>query len=311
VRTLICGSIAFDSIMVFQGRFKDHILPDRVHMLSVSFLVPELRREFGGTAGNIAYSLKQLGGDPLPMGTVGDDAGPYLERFDALGIDRSQVRQIAGTYTAQAFITTDLDDNQIAAFHPGAMSHSHVNPIPSGEAIGLAIIAPDGRDGMLQHARELAERGIPFVFDPGQGLPMFDGQELSWFIERAAYVAVNEYESQLLVERTGVSLEDLARRVRALIVTRGAQGSTLFEGGKTHDVPAVAARATVDPTGCGDAYRAGLLYGLATGMDLLASGRLASVLGALKIEQAGPQNHRADRATVAERFKAAFGHQPF
>jgi adenosine kinase len=311
VRTLICGSIAFDSIMVFKGRFKDHILPDRVHMLSVSFLVPELRREFGGTAGNIAYSLKQLGGDPLPMGTVGDDAGPYLERFDALGIDRSQVRQIAGTYTAQAFITTDLDDNQIAAFHPGAMSHSHVNPIPSGEAIGLAIIAPDGRDGMLQHARELAERGIPFVFDPGQGLPMFDGQELSWFIERAAYVAVNEYESQLLVERTGVSLEDLARRVRALIVTRGAQGSTLFEGGKRHDVPAVAARATVDPTGCGDAYRAGLLYGLATGMDLLASGRLASVLGALKIEQAGPQNHRADRATVAERFKAAFGHQPF
>jgi adenosine kinase len=311
VRTLICGSIAFDSIMVFKGRFRDHILPDRVHMLSVSFLVPELRREFGGTAGNIAYSLKQLGGDPLPMGTVGDDAGPYLERFDALGIDRSQVRQIAGTYTAQAFITTDLDDNQIAAFHPGAMSHSHVNPIPSGEAIGLAIIAPDGRDGMLQHARELADRGIPFVFDPGQGLPMFDGQELSWFIERAAYVAVNEYESQLLVERTGVSLEDLARRVRALIVTRGAQGSTLFEGGKHHDVPAVAARATVDPTGCGDAYRAGLLYGLATGMDLLASGRLASVLGALKIEQAGPQNHRADRATVAERFKAAFGHQPF
>lgn len=311
MRTLICGSIAFDSIMVFQGRFKDHILPDRVHMLSVSFLVPELRREFGGTAGNIAYSLKQLGGDPLPMGTVGDDAGPYLERFDALGIDRTQVRQIAGTYTAQAFITTDLDDNQIAAFHPGAMSHSHASPIPSGEAIGLAIIAPDGRDGMLRHARELAERGIPFVFDPGQGLPMFDGKELSWFIERAAYVAVNDYESQLLVERTGVPLEDLARRVRALIVTRGAQGSTLFEGEKRHDVPAVAARATVDPTGCGDAYRAGLLYGLGSGMDLLASGRLASVLGALKIEQAGPQNHRADRATVAERYEAAFGHRPF
>ncbi|HUN91204.1 MAG TPA: carbohydrate kinase family protein [Burkholderiaceae bacterium] len=308
---LICGSIAYDSIMVFGGRFKDHILPDQVHMLNVAFLVPELRREFGGCAGNIAYSLKQLGGEPLPMATVGDDAGPYLDRLDALGINRAHVRSVPGSYTAQAFITTDLDDNQITAFHPGAMSQSHLNSIPADPAIRLGIVAPDGRDGMVQHAREFAERGIPFVFDPGQGLPMFNGEELSWFIERADYVAVNDYESRLLVERTGQSVESIATKVRAMIVTRGGQGSRIHERGQVHEIPAAAARATVDPTGCGDAYRGGLLYGLSNGMDLPTAGRLAAVLGALKIEHAGPQNHNADRRIVEARFREAFGYSPW
>jgi adenosine kinase len=309
--TLICGSIAYDSIMVFNGRFKDHILPDQVHILNVAFLVPELRREFGGCAGNISYNLKLLGGLPLPMATVGDDAQPYTARLDALGIDRRHVRQIGGSYTAQAFITTDLDDNQITAFHPGAMTHSHLNAVPGDGSVGLGIVAPDGRDGMLQHAQQFAELGIPFIFDPGQGLPMFNAEELAWFVARAHYVALNDYEARLMTEKTGQDLGTLSKKVKALVVTRGGQGSEIWRDGEMRALPVAPARAVVDPTGCGDAYRAGLLYGLAQGMDWDTTGRLAAVMGALKIEQAGAQNHTADRVQIADRFVEAFGYRPW
>ena len=309
--TLICGSIAYDSIMVFEGRFADHILPDQVHILNVSFLVPALRREFGGCAGNIAYNLKQLGGEPLPMATVGSDAQPYLERLDALGISRRFVRQVDGTYTAQAFITTDLDDNQITAFHPGAMNQSHLNAVPSDGSVRLGIVAPDGRDGMMQHAQQLAERGIPFVFDPGQGLPMFSGEELLWFIQRADYVAVNGYEARLLAEKTGLAIAELAGKVRALITTRGAEGSQIHVAGEVITIPIARARRLVDPTGCGDAYRAGLLYGIEHGLDWEVTGRLAAVMGAIKIEASGGQNHAVDRGTIAQRFAEAFGYRPW
>jgi adenosine kinase len=308
---LVCGSIAYDSIMVFHGRFKDHILPEQVHILNVSFLVPEMRREFGGCAGNIAYNLKLLGGSPLPMATVGDDAQPYLDRLDALGIDRRHVRRVPGTFTAQAFITTDLDDNQITAFHPGAMSHSHLNAVPVDGSIRLGIVAPDGRDGMLQHAQQFADHGIPFVFDPGQGLPMFGADELEWFIERARYVALNDYEARLLVERTGHDLAAIARRVDALVVTHGSRGSEIYVRGDILHVPIAPAREVVDPTGCGDAYRAGLLYGIDHGLDWETTGRLAAVMGAMKIERGGAQNHTGDRGYVAERFFEAFGYRPW
>ena len=266
--TLICGSIAYDSIMVFEGRFADHILPHQVHILNVSFLVPDMRREFGGCAGNIAYNLKMLGGEPLPMATVGSDAQPYLDRLDALGISRRFIRQLEGAYTAQAFITTDLDDNQITAFHPGAMSQSHLNAVPGDGTVRLAIVAPDGRDGMLQHAQQLADHGIPFIFDPGQGMPMFSGEELLWFIQRADYVAVNDYEAKLLAEKTGLTLAELSRKVRALIATRGAEGSEIHVDGEVMAIPVASARKLVDPTGCGDAYRAGLMYGIANRLRL-------------------------------------------
>lgn len=308
---LICGSIAYDSIMVFQGRFKDHILPDQVHILNVAFLVPELRREFGGCAGNIAYNLKLLGGAPLPMATVGDDAQPYLSRLDALGIDRRHVRHVPSTFTAQAFITTDLDDNQITAFHPGAMTHSHLSAVPSDGSISLGIIAPDGRDGMLQHAQQFAEHGVPFIFDPGQGLPMFGADELTWFIERAHYMALNDYEAQLMMEKTSQDLATLSKKVKALIVTRGGKGSELWRNGEETTIPIATARQVVDPTGCGDAYRAGLLYGLGEGLDWETTARLAAVMGALKIEQAGAQNHTADRSQIGDRFAEAFGYRPW
>jgi adenosine kinase len=308
---LICGSIAYDSIMVFKGRFAEHILPHQVHILNVSFLVPEMRREFGGCAGNIAYSLKLLGGEPLPMATVGSDAQPYLERLDSLGISRRFVRQVDNTFTAQAFITTDLDDNQITAFHPGAMNHSHLNAVPGDGSVRLAIVAPDGRDGMLQHAQQLSVHGIPFVFDPGQGLPMFSGEDLLWFIQRADYVAVNGYEGRLLSEKTGLSLPELARKVRALVATRGADGSLIYVKGDVFEIPVAPARRLVDPTGCGDAYRAGLLYGIVHGMDWQVTGRLAAVMGSLKIEHSGGQNHAPDRAAIAQRFHDAFGFRPW
>jgi adenosine kinase len=309
--TLICGSIAYDSIMVFEGRFADHILPHQVHILNVSFLVPEMRREFGGCAGNIAYNLKMLGGEPLPMATVGSDAQPYLDRLDALGISRRFIRQVDGAYTAQAFITTDLDDNQITAFHPGAMSQSHLNAVPGDGTVRLAIVAPDGRDGMLQHAQQLADHGIPFIFDPGQGLPMFSGEELLWFIQRADYVAVNDYEAKLLAEKTGLTLTELSRKVRALIATRGAEGSEIHVDGEVKAIPVASARKLVDPTGCGDAYRAGLMYGIANRFDWEVTGRLAAVMGALKIEHSGGQNHAYDRVAIADRFMEAFGYRPW
>lgn len=304
---LICGSLAFDTIMVFPDRFREHILPDKLHMLNVAFLVPEMRREYGGTAGNIAYNLRGLGGDAQIMATVGDDFGPYRERLQGLGLPTDHVRHVAGTYTAQAFITTDLDDNQITAFHPGAMNFSHQNSVQDARGIKLAVIAPDGRDGMFRHARELADAGIPFLFDPGQGLPMFNGDELMQFIADADYLAVNDYEAQLLQQKTGRNLDSLAREVKALVVTLGGQGSQIHADGRVIDIPPVAPRAVVDPTGCGDAYRAGLLHGITEGMDWETTGRLASLLGSLKIAERGAQNHAVVRSDIEDAFRDAFG----
>jgi adenosine kinase len=307
--TLICGSIAYDTIMVFHDRFKNHILPEHIHILNVAFLVPDMRREFGGCAGNIAYNLKLLGGEPTIMATVGSDSGPYRERLHSLGISQQHVREVPNTYTAQAFITNDLDDNQITAFHPGAMNFSHLNRVADAEGIRLGILSPDGRDGMLQHAREFHEAGIPFIFDPGQGLPMFDGAELLRFLELADYCTVNDYEGKLLSERTGRTLEEIARLVKALIVTRGGEGSTIFAGSTLIELPVVAADEVVDPTGCGDAYRAGLVHGIANGMDWEQTGRLAALMGAIKIAHRGGQNHRPERDEIADRYRAACGHE--
>jgi adenosine kinase len=304
---LICGSIAFDSVMVFQGRFRDHILPDRIHLLNVSFLVPSLRRNYGGCAGNIAYNLALLGGRGAPMATVGHDFAPYGEWLRERSVDLAHVRTVEHEFTAQAFITTDLDDNQITAFHPGAMSHSHVNRVPDGAGVTLGIVAPDGRDGMVQHATQFAEAGIPLLFDPGQGLPMFGGQELLDFIGKSTWIAVNDYEGQMLAERTGLPLRDIARRVRALIVTRGAEGSVIHADGREIVIPAVRPEAIVDPTGCGDAYRAGLIFGLQQGLDWETTGRVASLMGAIKVAHSGTQHHRFTRDEFAARFRTAFG----
>ncbi len=307
MHTLICGSIAYDNIMVFKGRFKDHILPEQLHILNVAFLVPDLRREFGGCAGNIAYNLQLLGGRPLIMATVGDDHQPYAYRLDRLGLAQRHVRHVPETFTAQAFITTDLDDNQITAFHPGAMNHSHLNHVHDASDVRLGIVAPDGREGMLQHAREFHAAGIPFLFDPGQGLPMFDGAELLELVRLADFVAVNDYEGQMLQEKTQLRLDQIAQHVKALVVTLGAKGSLIFTGGEQIEIPCVKADSIVDPTGCGDAYRAGLLYGIANGMEWQHTGRLASLLGALKIEHRGGQNHHFTRDEVAGCFKQNFG----
>jgi len=305
--TLICGSIAYDNIMVFPGHFRDQILPEQIHILNVSFLVPELRRELGGCAGNIAYNLKLLGEDPLVMGTVGEDSLAYFERFERLGIKLDYVRKMPGTLTAQAFITTDLDDNQITAFHPGAMNHSQENRITRALGAKLAIVAPDGKEGMVQHARELAELGVPFMFDPGQGLPMFSGKELLAFVEQASYLAVNDYEGRMLEERTGRKLEDLAPKLKALILTRGAEGSIIYADGLRYDIPCAKAAAVVDPTGCGDAYRAGLLCGIASGFDWQKTGRLASLMGAIKVASRGGQNHSVSRDEINRLFRQNFG----
>ena len=307
MRTLICGSLAFDSIMVFQDHFKHHILPDKIHMLNVSFLVPEMRREFGGCAGNIAYNLKLLGGEPVIMATVGDDFGAYADRLDGLGISREAIRQLPGSYTAQAFITTDLADNQITAFHPGAMNFSHQNDASTARGIGLGIVSPDGRDGMLNHCRQFHAAGIPFVFDPGQGMPLFSGDELLEMVGLADYVTLNDYEAELLQARTGLSLDALAVRVKCLVVTRGEAGSRLYVDGDVIEIAVVAAAQVLDPTGCGDAFRAGLLYGIAQQLDWETTGQLASVMGAIKIEQRGGQNHRPTRGEITGRLKDAFG----
>jgi adenosine kinase len=302
---LICGSLAFDTIMVFPGRFKNEILPDKVHILNVSFLVPQLRREFGGTAGNIAYNLKLLGGDPLPMGTVGKDFDRYTEWLDRHDIRRDFIKVIDEAYTAQAYITTDLDDNQITAFHPGAMNHAHVQSVPA-KGVTIGTVSPDGRDGMIKHARQFAEAGIPFIFDPGQGLPMFNGDDLRAFVEQASYVAVNDYESELLMDRTGWTLKDIAARVDALIVTQGGKGSRIHAQGKLHEIPCAKVDSLTDPTGCGDAFRAGLLYGLMQGMDWDTTGRIASLMGAYNIERPGTQNHRFTLDQFRERFRKEF-----
>jgi len=311
MKTLITGSIAYDTIMVFPDRFRNHLLADQLHILNVCFLTPEMRREYGGTAGNIAYNLKLLGEDPLVMATVGEDIGPYLERLQRLSIGAEHLKRIPGQFTAQAFITTDLDDNQITAFHPGAMNHSHENHITRGLGAKLAIIGPDGKEGMLQHARECAEQGIAFMFDPGQGLPMFSPQELNEFVRLADYVAVNDYEGKLLEERTGRSLEALAREVQALVYTMSAKGSVIIADGKRHEIPCVEAQAVVDPTGCGDAYRAGLLYGISHGWDWPSTGKLGSLMGAIKIASRGAQNHSPTRDEIEARFQRAFGYRPW
>ncbi|TVR60182.1 MAG: carbohydrate kinase family protein [Candidatus Competibacteraceae bacterium] len=306
---LICGSIAFDTIMVFHDRFKNHILPDKVHILNVSFLVPDLRREFGGCAGNIAYNLKLLGGEPTVMATVGADFAPYADWLDRQGIDRRHIKQLNDTYTGQAFITTDQDDNQITAFHPGAMSFSHFNHVGEAADVRVGIVSPDGREGMIQHAAQFAEAGIPFIFDVGQGLPMFGGDDLLRFLDQATYAAFNDYEAQLTAERTGLALERLAERVEALIVTRGGEGSRIYTAGQCIEIPVVAPAAVVDPTGCGDAYRAGLLYGLERGMDWATTGRIAALLGSIKIASPGTQNHRFTVDEFADRFEKAFGYR--
>jgi adenosine kinase len=307
MKTLICGSIAYDSILVFQDSFKNHILPDQIHILNVCFYVPEMRREFGGCAGNIAYNLKLLGGDPLIMATVGDDNAPYMHRLKQLGLDATHVRTVPGSFTAQAFITTDVDDNQITAFHPGAMLQSHQNHITDAQGVGLGIVAPDGRDAMLQHARDFKAAGVPFIFDPGQGLPMFNGEELLAFVKQADYCTVNDYEAKLLCERTGLTLEQLATEVKALIVTLGGEGSDIYADGQIIKVASVKPDAILDPTGCGDAYRAGLLYGIAQGWDWQKTGQLASLMGSLKIAHRGGQNHKPSRDELAQRYQQAFG----
>ncbi len=307
MKTLICGSMAYDTIMVFGDRFKNHILPEQIHILNVAFLVPDMRREFGGCAGNIAYSLKLLGGEPLIMATIGDDSTPYLHRLKQLGLDASHVTHVPDSFTAQAFITTDLDDNQITAFHPGAMTQSHRNKVTDAREVSLGIVSPDGRDGMLQHAREFHDAGIPFVFDPGQGLPMFDGAELMAFLKLADHCTVNDYEAKLLTERTGRSLEQLAGEVQALIVTLGGSGSQIYSNGRRIEIPAAAPEALIDPTGCGDAYRAGLLYGIGQGWEWEKTGRLASLMGSIKIAHRGGQNHKLTREDIVQRFSAAFG----
>ena len=306
---LICGSLAYDTIMVFQDRFKHHILPEKVHILNVSFLVPRMRREFGGCAGNIAYNLKLLGGHPIPMATVGQDFGPYREHFERCGINLSRVRELPDLYTAQAFITTDLDDNQITAFHPGAMMRSFENHVRDVPGVEFGIVGPDGYEAMLQNSAEFAELGIPFIFDPGQAMPLYSGAELTTMIEQATYVTVNDYESNLLQDKTGLSARQIAERVTAYIVTRGADGSEILaRDGTLSRVPAANAIRVVDPTGCGDAYRAGLIYGLMNGMDLATTARVASLMGAIKIEHLGPQNQRFDLDGFRERFRQQFGH---
>ncbi len=314
-RVLISGSVAYDTIMVFEGHFKDHILPDRVHMLNVAFLAPKLKREYGGCAANIAYNLRGLGGSPVVLATIGRDGDDYLARLGALGIDVSQVRRLEEHYTAQAFITTDLSDNQIIAFHPGAMSDAHVVSAAAaqraGDSAAFGIVAPNGRDAMIQHAREFAEAGVRWLFDPGQGLPMFDGAALRAFVSSATAVAVNDYEASLLVERTGWSEAEISRRVEALLVTRGAEGSRVYQNGRMTEVAPVAIARAVDPTGCGDAYRGGLLYALAAGADWVDAARLGSVMGAIKIEHQGAQNHRVDRDEVARRYREAYGRAPW
>ncbi len=306
---LICGSLAYDTLMLFKDHFKNHILPDKVHMLNVAFFVPEMRRDFGGCAGNIAYNLQLLGGNPIPFAAVGSDFGPYRQHFDKLGITLKHVLQLDDCYTAQAYITTDLDNNQITAFHPGAMLRSHEQHVNQVAGIKLAIVAPDSRDAMIQHANEFAAANIPFIFDPGQAMPLFNGEDFKRFIEQATYVCVNDYESAMLSERTGWSPQQIAERVEAYIVTRGGEGSTWYTKKGETAIECAKAKQVIEPTGCGDAYRGGLLFGLMHGMDLATVGRIASLAGTIKIEHPGPQNHHYTIDQFKDRFHAEFGYR--
>ncbi len=300
---LICGSYAFDSIMVFHDHFKNHILPDKVHILNVSFLVPTMRKEFGGCGGNIAYNLHLLGANSVPMATVGEDFTPYMQWMERHHMNTTHIKVIKGSYTGQAFITTDMDDNQITAFHPGAMSDSHQNKVSDASVADIGIVSPDGRDGMIEHAQQFSEMSIPFIFDPGQGMPMFSGDELIQFVEQASYVAVNDYESQMLQDKTGLSLDTIASMVEALIITKGAEGSEIHTNGEVIAINPAKANATQDPTGCGDAYRAGLLYGLMNDMDWKTTAQLAGLLGAIKISHLGTQNHKFDLIEIERLYQ--------
>jgi len=304
---LICGSVAYDNIMVFEDSFKNHILPDKIHMLNVAFLVPRLRREFGGCATNIAYNLKLLGEEPLPMATVGQDYEPYRKRLKELGIKQTHIRQLDNTFTAQAFITTDLSSNQIIAFHPGAMNFSEKNKVGDAKNVKIGMVSPDGRTGMIRHAQQFKKAKIPFIFDPGQGLPMFNGDDLRKFIEQATWVTVNDYEWELLKDRTGWTEKDITSRVDALIITLGGKGSEIHTKEQSITIPAATPKSVQDPTGCGDAYRAGLLYGLLNKLDWETTGRIASLMGSIKIEHQGPQNHSFTIQQFKKRYKAAFG----
>ncbi|MEJ7805212.1 MAG: carbohydrate kinase family protein [Telluria sp.] len=307
--TLICGSLAFDKIMQYNGRFGETLLADQLHKVNVSFLVPTLRTEYGGCSANIAYNLNLLGGEPLIMATIGQDGGEYLDRFETMGIATRGIRSIAHSYTAQCFVTADLDNNQINAFHPGAMQFSHENNVSEQGALRLAIIAPDGRDGMIKHASDCAALKVPFMFDPGQQLPMFSGDELITFINQATYVAANDYEFEMLMTRTGLTLPDIAGRLEALIITRGEKGSEIYAKGERHGIACVQADQVVDPTGCGDAYRAGLLFGIVNGYDWPTTGKLASLMGAIKIGHQGGQNHVTSAEQIADRFELEFGYR--
>jgi adenosine kinase len=305
---LICGSVAYDTILLFPDRFKAHILPDKLHILNVSFLVPEMRREFGGCAANIAYGLSLLGDRGIAMATAGHDFAPYRERMVSQGLSVKHIKVIDDTFTAQAFITTDLDDNQITAFHPGAMQYAHLNKVAdAGSGVALGIVSPDGRQAMIEHAAQFAAASIPFIFDPGQGLPMFGAEELKTFIAQARWVAVNDYEWGMLQQKTGLSVAEIASQVEALIVTQGAQGSIIYTEGRMLTIPCAKPKAVVDPTGCGDAYRAGLIHGLLGGLDWETIGRTASLMGAIKIESRGPQNHHFTRADFDGRYRDNFG----
>ena len=305
---LICGSLAYDTVMVFQDSFKDHILPDKIHMLNVSFLVPEMRRQFGGCAGNIAYNLKMLGGDPYPMATVGDDFGPYQRRLESLGISTRYIRHLEGEFTPQAFITTDIDDNQITAFHPGAMMESHLNKVADTHGMTIGIVAPDGREAMLQHSRDFQQLGIPHIFDPGQAMPLFDGDDLRTLIRESNWLVANDYEFQLIQERTGLSEEQVANQLEALVITKGSEGSTLITKAGEEQIESVKPEAIMDPTGCGDAYRSGIIYALENNLDLVTGCRIGSLMGALKIAVQGPQSHEHALDEIVERFKTAFGY---
>ena len=303
---LICGSVAFDTIAVFDGRFREHILPDRIHSLSVSFLVPSMRKEFGGCAGNIAYNLKLLGGQPIPVATVGEDATEYLERFKGLGIDTSLIKVMPGMFTAQCFITTDSDDNQISAFHPGAMDRSSENDL-TGRQVKWAIVAPDSKAGMMANAQRLHAQGTPFIIDLGQAMPLFDGKDILDIASMARAMTVNDYEAGLVEQRTGKSIAELARNMDAIVVTRGGQGASLYQDGVEHQIPPVPATDIVDPTGCGDAHRSGLLYGLSSGWSWADACKLANLMGSIKIASRGPQNHAPTRAQISSALHAHFG----
>lgn len=303
---LICGSVAFDTIAVFEGRFKEHILPDRIHALSVSFLVPRMRREFGGCAGNIAYNLQLLGGKPIPVATVGEDASDYLQRFEQLGIDISLLQSLPGTLTAQCFITTDLDDNQISAFHPGAMERSAENDL-TGRSAAWAIVAPDSKEGMVTHAKRLRAQGTPFIFDLGQAMPLYDGKDILEMLALAQAMTVNDYEASIVEQRTGKSIEQLAQGLKAVVVTRGANGATLYTEGHQHHIDPVIPTGVVDPTGCGDAHRGGLLYGLTLGWSWQDACKLGNLMGSIKIASRGPQNHAPSRAEIDAHFHAQYG----